>query len=68
MAGTTRSKAARTDKPGPRNPEPLPATDAEGCVTVPSEEDVAAGAVNDDPKNPVASGEARARPAKTTKA
>ena len=66
MARTTRSKAPPTDKPGPRDPEPLPATNTEGYVTVPSEEDVAAGAFDDDPKNPTASGKARPRRTRTT--
>ena len=38
--------------PGPRNPEPMPPTTAEGHVEVPSVEDVAAGAVSDDPRPP----------------
>ena len=69
MAVTTRSKAPpRMGKPGPRDPKPLPATNTEGYVTVPSDEDVAPGALSDDPLNPAASGEARPRGAKATKA
>jgi hypothetical protein len=33
---------------GPRNPEPLPATNAEGYVAIPSEEDAVAGALGAD--------------------
>ena len=43
-------RAARPDIPGPRNPDPEPATNAEGYVAVPSSEDVAARAIRDDPQ------------------
>ena len=36
--------------PGPRNPDPVPATNAEGYVAVPSGEEVAGAAINDDPQ------------------
>ena len=38
--------------PGPRNPAPMPPTNAEGYVAVPSVEDVAGGAIGDDPQAP----------------
>ena len=37
---------------GLRNPEPLPATNADGYVAVPSEEDAVPGAVGDDTRSP----------------
>ena len=40
--------------PGPRNPDPMPPTNAEGYVTVPCVEDVAGGALGDDPQPPAA--------------
>ena len=39
---------------GPRNPEPLPATNAEGYVAVPSEDDAAAGALGEGTRSPKA--------------
>jgi Protein of unknown function (DUF2934) len=40
--------------PGPRNPDPIPPTNADGFVTVPSVDDVAGRAVGDDPQPPAA--------------
>jgi hypothetical protein len=39
---------------GPRNPEPLPATNAEGYVALPSEDDAAAGALGEGTRSPKA--------------
>jgi Protein of unknown function (DUF2934) len=39
---------------GPRNPEPLPATNAEGYVAIPSEDDAAAGAFGESTRSPKA--------------
>ena len=40
---------------GPRNPEPLHPTNAEGYVAVPSDKDAVPGAVGDDPRSSRAS-------------
>ena len=45
-------RAGRPDIPGPRNPDPEPATNAEGYVAVPSSEGVAGAAIKDDPPPP----------------
>lgn len=42
------------EMPGPRNPEPIPPTNDAGYVTVPSDSDVAAGALGDTPTPPPA--------------
>lgn len=41
-----------SEKPGPRNPSPLPAANHEGYVAIPSGEDAAANAVSADPSPP----------------
>ena len=43
-------RAGRPDIPGPRNPDPEPATNAEGYVAVPSSEELAGAPINDDPQ------------------
>jgi Protein of unknown function (DUF2934) len=48
----TEDRAGRPDIPGPRNPDPEPATNAEGYVAVPSSEEVAGAAIKDDPPPP----------------
>lgn len=66
MTESTRSKMpAPEGTPGPRNPEPLPASNAAGFVAVPSDEDEVAGSVGDDP-HPPASGEAGSGSAATS--
>jgi hypothetical protein len=40
------------EPPGPRNPAPMPPTNAEGYVAVPSVEDAAGLAIGDDPQPP----------------
>ena len=42
----------QAEKPGPRDPEPQPATNAEGYVSVPSDEDKVAGSLGDNPRPP----------------
>ena len=37
------------DTPGPRNPTPIPPTNDEGYVSIPSVDDATGGALNDDP-------------------
>jgi len=54
--------------PGPRNPEPVPPTNAEGFATVPSEHDVAARAVSGDPQPPAGEPLPNARPNKDSAA
>lgn len=46
------SQMPTPETPGPRNPDPLPPANPAGYVTVPSDEDVAPGAIGDDPHNP----------------
>jgi hypothetical protein len=48
----TEKAAGTIGGPGPRNPDPVPPTNAEGYVTVPSDEDVAGWAVGDNPHPP----------------
>ena len=48
--GTTEAAAKHREMPGPRNPAPEPATNAEGYVAVPSAEEVAGAAIKDDPQ------------------
>ena len=47
---TDRGCAGHPETPGPRNPDPKPATNAEGYVAVPSAEEVAGAAIKDDPQ------------------
>jgi hypothetical protein len=49
-------RAEPGENPGPRNPTPLPPTNAEGYAEVPSSDDAAAGAVAGDPQPPQAVG------------
>jgi hypothetical protein len=46
--------AEAPEMPGPRNPEPIPPTNEEGYVTVPSDSDTVAGALGDAPMPPPA--------------
>jgi hypothetical protein len=46
--------AEAPEVPGARNPEPIPPTNDEGYVTVPSDSDTAAGALGDAPPPPPA--------------
>jgi hypothetical protein len=46
--------AEAPEMPGPRNPEPIPRTNEEGYVAVPSDSDTAAGALRDAPAPPPA--------------
>ena len=52
--GAPENASPEVEMPGPRNPDPLPATNAEGYVAVPSVDDVAGRAVGDDPQPPAA--------------
>lgn len=47
--------------PGPRNPDPVPPTNSDGYVAVPSTEDVAGLALGDDPRPPAAKAPSRRR-------
>lgn len=47
------------ETPGPRNPPPLPPTNAKGFAVIPSIDEAAAGAVSGDPQPPHAAGDAR---------
>jgi hypothetical protein len=60
----TEDTSGDTATPGPRNPVPTPATNAEGYVAVPSKDDVAAQALVDDPIPPAAKPRTRPRRAK----
>ena len=44
----TEDRAGRPDIPGPRNPDPAPATNAEGYVAVPSSEELAGAPIKGD--------------------
>ena len=44
----TGDPSGHSETPGPRNPEPVPATNVKGSVAVPSVDDVAGQAVGDD--------------------
>ena len=46
---TPEAGPANPETPGPRNPAPMPPTNAEGFVTIPSEDDAAGRALGDDP-------------------
>ena len=46
------TRPTQAEKPGPRDPQPQPATNAEGYVSVPSDEDKVAGSLGDDPRPP----------------
>ena len=52
--GAPENASPEVEMPGPRNPDPLPATNAEGYVAVPSVDDVAGRAVGEDPQPPAA--------------
>jgi hypothetical protein len=47
-----RFSGATPPAPGLRNPEPMPATNAKGYVTIPTDEDIAPGAVSAGPAAP----------------
>jgi hypothetical protein len=51
-------------KRGPRNPDPVPPTNAEGCVTVPSVDDVAKRDIVDGPQPPASELQSNPRRAK----
>ena len=57
----TEDASGDPDMPGPRNPDPVPPTNAEGYVAVPSEDDVAGRAVGDDPQPPAAEPQTKPR-------
>jgi hypothetical protein len=48
-SGTGAPYAEAPEMPGPRNPDPIPPTNEEGYVTVPSDSDTAPGALGDAP-------------------
>ena len=50
----TKDASKDTMTPGPRNPDPLPPTNADGYVTVPSEDEVSGKALDADPQPPAA--------------
>lgn len=47
------------ETPGPRNPSPIPPTNADGYAVVPSVDDAAAGSVFGDPRPPETAGKAQ---------
>jgi len=49
-AASAEAGSGHPEMPGPRDPDPEPATNAEGYVAVPSATEVGAGALNDDPQ------------------
>ena len=49
-SGVPTEHVRQSDMPGPRNPEPLPATNAEGYAPVPSSEDAVPGALKEGPR------------------
>jgi hypothetical protein len=59
---TRKSTTAPGEKPGPHDPEPLPATNAEGYVAISSVEDDAATSLGDDPRPPASTGSTPSRP------
>ena len=56
-------RPTQAEKPGPRDPEPQPATNAEGYVSVPSDEDKVAGSLGDDPQPPADGKSSQSQPA-----
>ena len=66
--GATEEASGHPEMPGPRNPNPVPATNAEGYVAVPNVEAVAGGARNDDPRPLASEPQPKRRRAKGTAA
>jgi hypothetical protein len=52
----------QSEKPGPRNPAPVPPTGREGHLAIPSNADAAAGAASADPAPPASGGRMRRKP------
>ena len=50
--GSSETGPAEPETPGPRNPAPIPPTNPEGFVAIPSVHSAAAGALSDDPVSP----------------